>query len=92
MNYTGKECDVYPYTDEYKAIKIVLIVQAAIEYYNSETVDTTIMILNKAIWTGKKMEHTPLNPNHILSSGINAQYKSFSNEMIFILKNTINWH
>ena len=44
MNYTGKECDVYPYTDEYKAIKIVLIVQAAIEYYNSETVDTTIMI------------------------------------------------
>jgi hypothetical protein len=32
MHYTGKECDVTPYTDAYEAISNVPIVQAATAY------------------------------------------------------------
>jgi hypothetical protein len=58
MHYTGKECDVSPYTEAYKAIKSVPIVQAATAYDNSDTGKSTILILNKAIWMGDQMEHT----------------------------------
>jgi hypothetical protein len=37
MYYTGKECDVLPYTEAYEAIKSVPIVQAATAYHNRDT-------------------------------------------------------
>jgi hypothetical protein len=37
MHYTGKECDVSPYTEAYEAIKSVPIVQAATAYDNRDT-------------------------------------------------------
>jgi hypothetical protein len=49
IHFTGKECDVSPYTDTYEAIKSVPIVQAATAYDNPETGETTILILNEAI-------------------------------------------
>ena len=45
IHFTGKECDIAPYTDEYKTIKVVPIVQEAIAYDNPETGETTILIL-----------------------------------------------
>jgi hypothetical protein len=65
MYYTGKECDVSPYTEAYKAIKSVPIVQAATGYGNRDTGETTILILNEAIWMGDQMEHTLINPNQL---------------------------
>ena len=47
MHFTGKECDVAPYTDAYNTIKEVPIDQAAAVYNNPETGETTILILNK---------------------------------------------
>ena len=49
MHYTGKYCDVSPYTYAYDAIKILSIVQADIAYDNTETGDKTILILNEVI-------------------------------------------
>ena len=46
MHFTGKECDVAPYTDAYNNIKVVPIFQTATAYNNHETEDTTILILN----------------------------------------------
>jgi hypothetical protein len=40
MYYTGKECEVSPYTEAYKAIKNVLILQAATAYDNRDTGET----------------------------------------------------
>jgi hypothetical protein len=37
MHYTGKECDVLPYTEPYEAIESVPIVQAATAYHNRDT-------------------------------------------------------
>jgi hypothetical protein len=65
MHYTGKECDVSPYTEAYGAIKSVPMVQAATAYDNTDTGETTIFILNEAIWMGDQMKHTLINPNQL---------------------------
>ena len=83
IHYTGKECDVTPYTDAYEAIKSVPIVQAATAYDNPETGECTILILNEAIWMGDKMDHTPVNPNQLRSFGITAQDNPFAEARIF---------
>ena len=70
MHFTGKECDVAPYTDEYNTIKVVPLVHAATTYNNPETGDTLILILDKAIWMVKTMDHTLVNPNQLRAYGI----------------------
>ncbi len=84
MHFTGKECDVSPYTDTYEAIKSVPIVQAATAYDNPETGETSILILNEAIWMGDKMDHTLVNPNQLRAYGLTVQDNPFSEAPIFI--------
>jgi hypothetical protein len=83
-HFTGKECDVSPYTDTYEAIKSVPIVQAATAYDNPETGETSILILNEAIWMGDKMDHTLVNPNQLRAYGLTVQDNPFSEAPIFI--------
>jgi hypothetical protein len=84
MHYTGKECDVSPYTEAYEAIKSVPIVQAATAYDDTETGESTILIMNEAIWMGDQMEHTLINPNQLRSYGITVQDNPFDPAPIFI--------
>ena len=46
MNFTGKKVDVAPFTDAYETIKAVPIFQASTAYDNTDTGETTILILN----------------------------------------------
>ena len=85
MHYTGKECDVSPYTESYKSIKSVPIVQAATAFDNLETGETTILILNKAIWMGDKMENTLVNPNQLRAYGLTVQDNPFSESPTFVV-------
>jgi hypothetical protein len=73
-----------PYTDAYEAMKSVPIVQAATAYDNPETGETTILIMNEAIWMGGKMDHTLVNPNQLRAFGLNVQDNLFSDAPIFI--------
>ena len=84
MHFMGKECDVAPYTDAYKTIKAVPIVHTSTSYDNSETGDTTILILNEAICMGETMDHTLGNPNKLHTYGIIVQYNPFAEAPIFI--------
>ena len=52
MHYTGKYCDLYPYTDEYESLKSVQILQAAKSYVNPDNLYTTILILDEVICMG----------------------------------------
>ena len=83
MHFTGKECDVAPYTDKYKTIKSVQIFQAATAEDNPETGDTTILILNKAIWISKTMDHTLVNPNQLRAYGMTVQDNPFTEAQNF---------
>ena len=84
MHYTGKECDVSPYTDAYEAIKSVPIVQATTAYENPETGETTILVFNEAIWMGEQLKHTLINPNQLRAFGVTVQDNPFSEAPIFI--------
>jgi hypothetical protein len=84
MHFTGKYCDVSPYTDAYEAMKSVPIIQAVTAYDNPETGEISIIILNEAIWMDDKMDHTLVNPNQLRAFGLTGQYNPFSDAPIFV--------
>jgi hypothetical protein len=84
IHYTGKECDVSPYTDAYEAIKSVPIVQAGTAYDNVETGETFIFVFNEAIWMGDKMDNTLVNPNQLRSFGITVQDNPFDTAPTYV--------
>ena len=61
----GREFNVSPYTDEYEAIKNVLIVSAATAQKSLEIAKTFILILHEGLWMNNTMEHTLVNPNQL---------------------------
>ena len=77
MQYTGRECDVSPYTDTYAAIKGVPIVTGATAWTCQSTGETTILVFNEALWMGEVMEHSLLNPNQLRFFGIRVQDNPF---------------
>ena len=79
MHFTGKECDVAPYNDTYETIKAVPIVQESTAYENPEIGETTILILNKAVWIGETMDHTLMKPNQLSAYGMIVKKKLFRN-------------
>ena len=84
INFMGKECDVAPHTEAYETIEAVPIVQAATPNDNPETGESTILILNEAIWMGETTDHTLVNPNQLRSYGITVQDNPCSEAPIFI--------
>ena len=73
LNYTGKECNVAPYRDDYDSIKNVPIVSAATAWQSSITGQTYILILNEALWMGDQMDHSLINPNQLRHYGVRVQ-------------------
>ena len=73
LNYTGKECDVAPYQDNYDTIKNVPIVTAATAWQSPHTGQLCILIFNEAIWMGDQMNHSLLNPNQLRHHGTRVQ-------------------
>ncbi len=84
MHCTGRECDVTPCTETHEPIKSAPIVQAATAYDNPETGETTILMLNEAMWMGDKMTHTLVNPNQLRAHGITVQDNPFSESPIYV--------
>ena len=50
FNYTGRECDVSPYTDTYESIKSVPIAKAGTAWTSPETCATNILVFNEVLW------------------------------------------
>ena len=51
MEYTGVVCNVYPYSDSYKPLKQVPVVEA-VTAYNHPTGETFILVLAQALYLG----------------------------------------
>ena len=73
LTYTGKECDVSPYREDYESIKNVPIVTAATAWQSPITGQVYILVLNEALWMGDQMDHTLLNPNQLRHYGTRVQ-------------------
>ena len=65
MQYSGRQCDVSPYTDAYEAIKSVPIATAGTAWTSAATGETYILVFHKGLWIGYHMEHSLLNPNQL---------------------------
>ena len=80
MAYTGRECEVSPYTDSYESIKKVPIVQGATGYTSPVTGQRSILIFNEALWLGDQMQHTLVNPNQLLHYGLTVRADPYNSE------------
>ena len=66
MEYTGVVCDVYPYSDSYKPLKQVPVVEA-VTAYDHLTGETFILVLARALYLGDQQEPSLLCPNQMRS-------------------------
>ena len=65
IHFTGCKCDVLPYTNDYEPIKIVNIACAGTAWTLPALGETYILVFNKGLWMGDKMDHTLVNPNQM---------------------------
>ena len=63
LEYSGRVCDVYPYSQDYEAIKDIPIVRGATAVQDQDTGETYIFVINEGLWYGNRMYHSLINPN-----------------------------
>ena len=85
LAYTGKECEVSPYADEYDAIRNIPIVMGATVWTNSHDGAPILHIFNKALWMGDRLHHTLINPNQLRFYGVYVQDNLFAKEDLAII-------
>ena len=81
LHYTGRICDVYPYTDSYEGITGVQIVTGATAWTCPETGETFILVIPEALWMPEKMSHSLVNPNQLRAYGSRVQDNPFDGRM-----------
>ena len=84
LEYSGRVCDVYPYSQEYTAIKDVPIVKGATAVQDQATGETYILIINEGLWYGDKLDHSLINPNQLRHFGIDVCDNPYSKDGIYI--------
>ena len=67
---TGKECDVTGFHDNMAPLKNIPIATCATAYDHLELQETVILLFHEALYFGKEMEHSLINPNQIRENGI----------------------
>ena len=63
LSYTGKECEVALYRDDYQSIPNIPIVTAATAWKSQITGKVYIIVLDESLWMGDSMRITLINPN-----------------------------
>ena len=85
LQYTGKECDVAPYRDDYESVPNVPIVHAATAYQSPVTGQTYILVFNEALWMGGQLDHSLINPNQLRHHGTKVQDNPMSDRALSII-------
>lgn len=63
LAYTDKTVDVYPYGDPYEPMTSVHIVTGATMYHHQDG-SSYILVINEALYYGKKLKHSLINHSH----------------------------
>ena len=84
LHYTGRECDVLPYTDTYESVKGVPIVSAATAWTCQQSGQTYILVFHEGLWMGESMTNSLINPNQLRAFGCTVQDNPFSGAPIYI--------
>ena len=67
--FTGEYCDVTPFSNEYKPMTNVPIVNASTAFTNNDGL-TVILRFNQVLWYGTKLSVSLINPNQIRHNGM----------------------
>ena len=70
LSYTTRTANVYAYEKTYKPIEGVPIVSGATAWDDPVTQQTHILVVNKALYYGTKLDHSLFNPNQFRHYGI----------------------
>jgi hypothetical protein len=70
IEYTGRSCDVSPFSNEYDALTNIPVVKAATAYDDPETGDTYILVMGEASYFGNQLPNSLLCPNQMHVNGI----------------------
>ncbi len=73
LQYSGRECDVVPFSNEYDAIKGVPIVTGATAWTDQHSGLTWILIIHEALWMAPTMTHSLINPNQLRTYGVDVE-------------------
>ena len=84
LHYTGRECDVVPFTDQYDAVSGVAIVSGATAYTDQETGETFVLVINEALNMPNAMDDTLINPNQLRAFGTTVQDNPYSGAPLYI--------
>ena len=94
LGYTGKECKVSPYADEYSPIQNVPVITGASAWTNPQDGTSIILVFNEVLWMGDRLDHTLVSPNQMRAYGIDVQDNPFSDQPLSIMTgdHTIPFH
>ena len=84
LSSTGRECDVYPYTDSYDGIKGVQIVTGATSWTNQASGETFVLVVHEALWMPGSLTHSLVNPNQLRAYGTMIQDNPFGGPMSLV--------
>jgi len=70
LYFTSKICNVTPFLDDLPVMADIEICSGAMAYDDANG-NTIILVVNKALWMGNKLQHSLLNPYQICANGIN---------------------
>ena len=77
LSYTGKECEISPYSSQYEAVQNVPVVKGATVWTNIADRTAYLLIFHESLWMGDKLDHTLVNPNQLRSYGVSVQDNPF---------------
>ena len=84
LHYTGNECEVSPYSDEYEAISNVPVVRGATLWTDQNDNHGYILVFNEALWMGDSLPHSLINPNQLCAYSTLVQDNLFSRDPLVI--------
>ena len=89
-SYTGKECEVSPYSSQYEAVQNVPVVTGATVWTNAVDGTAYLLIFHESLRMGDKLDHTLVNTNQLWAYGVSVQDNPFDAKPLSITTNDIS--
>ena len=90
LSYTGKECEVSPYSTEYEAVRNIPVVSGAAVWTNPIDGTAHLLVFHESLWMGDKLDHTLVNPNQLRAYGVSVQDNPFDTKPLSITTNDVS--
>ena len=84
LSYTGKECEVSPYSSEYEAVWNVPVVTGATVWMNTTDGMANLLTFHEPLWMGDKLDHMLVDPNQLRAYGVSIQDNPFDTNPLSI--------